>query len=198
MRARSTAIFRARAQQERTMDHREPSKTSGFIQTGWIWNLVHLRARNHDPAMRQMMSPDPLISDGLSLVGFNRFAFVYGDPINDVDPSGLTPNEADVTAAERALELARQRANHSARGAGGAGYIDDEGNHGVVVVVSEAQEEEAAASGAHGNARMSATKISATTPRTWQSTHRRRAQSFGGVDGHRQTRHGVTRGLETF
>jgi RHS repeat-associated protein len=51
----------------------EPSDANG---------LVYLRARHYSPALGQFINRDPAAT-------FNRYAYVDGNPINRVDPSGL-------------------------------------------------------------------------------------------------------------
>jgi RHS repeat-associated protein len=51
--------------------------------------LTYLHARYYDPAVGVFLSPDPL-DPSIDGVGFNRFAYGAGDPINSSDPTGLT------------------------------------------------------------------------------------------------------------
>jgi RHS repeat-associated protein len=50
-------------------------------------SLYHYRARYHHPGMARFVSPDPL---GLGGGDINLYSYVGGDPINGVDPLGLS------------------------------------------------------------------------------------------------------------
>ncbi|WP_371395579.1 RHS repeat-associated core domain-containing protein [Fretibacter rubidus] len=51
-------------------------------------DLIYMRARYYSPALRRFLNKDPLRGDIESLASLNRYAYVGGDPINAVDPSG--------------------------------------------------------------------------------------------------------------
>jgi RHS repeat-associated protein len=50
--------------------------------------LVFLRARYYDPALGRFITPDSLIPDPLSSIGWNRYAYVGNNPLKFTDPSG--------------------------------------------------------------------------------------------------------------
>ncbi|QTL37571.1 RHS repeat-associated core domain-containing protein [Pseudoalteromonas viridis] len=58
-------------------------------------SLIYMRARYYSPELRRFVSKDPIRGDIDDLGSLNRYAYVGGDPINLVDPSGLTPQKAD-------------------------------------------------------------------------------------------------------
>ena len=70
-----------------------PDDTSVKFAGGWgyesdgplDWQL--LGARYYDPGVGRFISPDPIGYLG----GLNLYAYCFGDPVNAVDPSGLTP-----------------------------------------------------------------------------------------------------------
>lgn len=51
-------------------------------------NLVHLRARYYNPTLGIFPSLDPLEGSPMQPLGFNRYAYVNGNPVNMVDPTG--------------------------------------------------------------------------------------------------------------
>jgi RHS repeat-associated protein len=53
--------------------------------------LVHLGARDYDPTTGRWTAPDPILFAGGDA---NLYRYVGDDPINRVDPSGLTPNSS--------------------------------------------------------------------------------------------------------
>jgi RHS repeat-associated protein len=55
--------------------------------------LVNLTGRIYDPAQRRFLSPDPFIPRPLNAQSYNRFSYVYNDPLNLIDPSGFTGSE---------------------------------------------------------------------------------------------------------
>jgi RHS repeat-associated protein len=51
--------------------------------------MVHLRARAYAPNLGRFIQPDPIGTAG----GINLYAYAGGDPVNAIDPLGLTPTE---------------------------------------------------------------------------------------------------------
>jgi len=70
---------------------RASAYTSRFQYTGQMWlpdaGLYHYRARAYDPNLGRFLQTDPI---GYA-AGANLYAYVGGDPVNRVDPSGLDP-----------------------------------------------------------------------------------------------------------
>ncbi|TMP83519.1 hypothetical protein CWB73_01420, partial [Pseudoalteromonas phenolica] len=60
--------------------------------------LIYMRARYYSPELRRFVSKDPIRGDISDLGSLNRYAYVGGDPVNLVDPSGLTPSKFDTLA----------------------------------------------------------------------------------------------------
>jgi RHS repeat-associated protein len=59
--------------------------------------LVNLTGRIYDPAQRRFLSPDPFVPRPLNAQSYNRFSYVYNDPLNLIDPSGFTGSEGPGT-----------------------------------------------------------------------------------------------------
>jgi len=53
--------------------------------------LIHLNGRVYDPSIGRFISADPTVPDPLYSQSFNRYAYVYNNPMTYIDPSGLDP-----------------------------------------------------------------------------------------------------------
>jgi RHS repeat-associated protein len=74
--------------------------TFGYRGELVVANQVHLRARDYQPGLGGFISADPLGGvDGSTTVG-NRHHYVNNDPLNLVDPSGLSPGDGSLTFGE--------------------------------------------------------------------------------------------------
>ena len=52
-------------------------------------NLVHMGGRVYDPVIGRFMSADPIIQDPYHSQSFNRYAYVWNNPLNSTDPTGF-------------------------------------------------------------------------------------------------------------
>ncbi|MRR51414.1 MAG: type IV secretion protein Rhs [Rhodocyclaceae bacterium] len=50
--------------------------------------LIHMNGRVYDPLIGRFVSPDPFIQDPYNLQAYNRYAYVWNNPLNSTDPSG--------------------------------------------------------------------------------------------------------------
>jgi RHS repeat-associated protein len=53
-------------------------------------NLVHMKGRVYDPVIARFMSADPIIQSPFRSQSFNRYSYVWNNPLNSTDPTGLT------------------------------------------------------------------------------------------------------------
>ena len=53
-----------------------------------VTGLMFYNARYYDPVARNFVSPDTIIPDPASMLGWNRYAYVNNNPINANDPTG--------------------------------------------------------------------------------------------------------------
>ena len=51
--------------------------------------LVNMKGRIFDPAQRRFISPDPLVARPMNAQSYNRYSYVYNNPLNLTDPSGF-------------------------------------------------------------------------------------------------------------
>lgn len=58
-------------------------------------NLIHMNGRVYDPVIGRMVSADPTIPDPTFSQSFNRYAYVYNNPMNATDPSGFDCTGSD-------------------------------------------------------------------------------------------------------
>jgi RHS repeat-associated protein len=54
--------------------------------------LNHMNGRVQDAISGTFISPDPYIPDSLNTQAFNRYAYVYNNPLKYTDPSGFEPS----------------------------------------------------------------------------------------------------------
>ena len=57
--------------------------------------LIHMNGRVQDPYTGRFVSADPTVPDPFFSQAFNRYAYVYNNPMNSVDPSGFSEFDAN-------------------------------------------------------------------------------------------------------
>jgi len=60
--------------------------------------LIHLNGRVYDPGIGRFISADPTIPDPYYSQSFNRYSYVYNNPLNATDSSGFDPCPSDKTS----------------------------------------------------------------------------------------------------
>jgi RHS repeat-associated protein len=50
--------------------------------------LIDMKGRIYDPVLGKFMSPDPLIQSPSNLQSYNRYSYVWNNPVNLIDPTG--------------------------------------------------------------------------------------------------------------
>ncbi len=55
--------------------------------------LIHMNGRVYDPQLARFTSPDPFVPAALYSQSYNRYAYVYNNPLKYIDPSGFRPEE---------------------------------------------------------------------------------------------------------
>ncbi|MBU3026762.1 RHS repeat-associated core domain-containing protein [Zobellia galactanivorans] len=51
-------------------------------------NLIHMNGRLYDPALHRFLIPDNFVQDPYSTLSYNRYSYVWNNPLMYVDPSG--------------------------------------------------------------------------------------------------------------
>ena len=54
--------------------------------------IINMNGRMYDPELGRHLSADPYTPDPFSSQGYNRYSYVYNNPLRYVDPSGYEPN----------------------------------------------------------------------------------------------------------
>lgn len=74
------------------MENTVPLTLTDRLFTGQVFDastgLYYYNARYYDPITGQFTQPDSVIPDPLNPAAWNRFSYVYGNPVNYSDPSG--------------------------------------------------------------------------------------------------------------
>ncbi|RKX36459.1 MAG: hypothetical protein DRP64_18660, partial [Verrucomicrobia bacterium] len=66
--------------------------------------LIHMNGRIYDPIIGRMISPDPLIQAPENLQSFNRYSYVWNNPLSSTDPSGFKMTKAKAAASIAAAQ----------------------------------------------------------------------------------------------
>lgn len=82
-----------------------PSSAPGF--TGKLFdvemNVFDLHARLYDPALGRMLGPDPIVSAGANLQGWNPYTYVLNNPLRFTDPDGMQPSPVNSPSSQHVL-----------------------------------------------------------------------------------------------
>ncbi len=94
--------------------------------------LVHMNGRIYDPVIGRMITPDPTIPAPHNLQAFNRYSYVYNNPLSFIDPGGHTPEQVAAASSgvtAEALNAANvvMAENTSAEAAGNSGLANFDG-----------------------------------------------------------------------
>lgn len=81
------------------------NKTLGLIDRGYTGHehlqsvgLIHMNGRLYDAALRRFISPDNFIQDPYNTQNFDRYSYVYNNPLIYTDPSGEIAETIVLTA----------------------------------------------------------------------------------------------------
>jgi RHS repeat-associated protein len=53
-----------------------------------VFNVINMNGRIYDPLVGMMMSPDNFVQDNTRAVNYNRYAYVFNNPLKYTDPDG--------------------------------------------------------------------------------------------------------------
>ncbi|MEH0713599.1 RHS repeat-associated core domain-containing protein [Vibrio owensii] len=76
-------------------------------------NLIHMNGRVYDPELARFTSADPVIQDPYAVSSFNRYAYVWNNPLKYTDPTGFEA-ESDVKGGGDGKTSTDSRASDSA------------------------------------------------------------------------------------
>jgi RHS repeat-associated protein len=62
--------------------------------------LVHMNGRIYDPAVAVFITADPTITDGNNLQSYNRYGYLYRNPLIGTDPTGFAVRSACVSSVD--------------------------------------------------------------------------------------------------
>lgn len=62
--------------------------------------LNHMNGRVYDPTIGRFLSPDPLVQAPNNTQSYNRYSYVWNNPLSYTDPTGYEINEVVVTAEQ--------------------------------------------------------------------------------------------------
>ena len=57
--------------------------------------IIHMNGRVYDPALGRFLQPDPIVQNPGYSQNFNRYAYVFNNPLAFTDPSGFAARELD-------------------------------------------------------------------------------------------------------
>lgn len=111
------------------LDH-TGSSTTGFLYNGRDGviddgnGLYYMRARYYSPQIKRFINQDVLIGSINNGQSLNRYAYANGQPVNMIDPFGLSPRESNITdfasdILQKALEEDKPRLSKA------IGYLDE-------------------------------------------------------------------------
>jgi RHS repeat-associated protein len=76
----------------------DEATSTGTIQFGFTGQelgmadgLCFYNARYYDPVLMRFLTPDAIVPDPANNMAFNRYAYVYNNPVSFIDPSGHDP-----------------------------------------------------------------------------------------------------------
>ena len=89
--------------------------------------LVNMKGRIYDPSQRRSLSPDPFVPRPRNAQSYNRYSYVYNNPLNLTDPSGFTGEDSGSTACDPRTTSCNPPDDHTS-GPGPYGTVVDNPN----------------------------------------------------------------------
>ncbi len=78
-------------------DQNNTSQTDPLISIGYTghehipaFDLIDMKGRFYDPQLGQMLSPDPIITDFENAQTYNKYSYVFNNPLRYPDPTGYS------------------------------------------------------------------------------------------------------------
>jgi RHS repeat-associated protein len=121
-------------------------------------NLVHMNGRVYDPAIARFVSADPIIQDPYHSQAFNRYSYVWNNPLNATDPTGNAVQGSD---GEATICASSQNPKGHCGEVGGKG--DKGSNNGQTSGAPPTNLPTTSQTGVNGSAQTTAAKTADTT-----------------------------------
>ena len=87
------------------IDYSPVNTDKGF--TGHIMldavGLIHMKGRVYDPEIGRFLSPDPFVQNGENLQSYNRYSYLWNNPLSGTDPSGYISMGSAFKSAKKFL-----------------------------------------------------------------------------------------------
>ncbi len=90
--------------------------------------LIHMNGRVYDPTLGRFLSADPYVPDPTASQSFNRYSYVYNNPLSYTDPSGFFGRSKGPHGHEGFHADARSNAQDGGTPGGDLGDLGNDGN----------------------------------------------------------------------
>jgi RHS repeat-associated protein len=80
-------------------------------------DVIHMGGRIYDPVIGRMLQSDPIVQAPQNILSYNRYSYVWNNPMNRVDPTGYTSNSSSGPGGENTEDQAQGNATSSAEDA---------------------------------------------------------------------------------
>ncbi|CAH1520231.1 Type IV secretion protein Rhs [Vibrio owensii] len=104
-------------------------------------NLIHMNGRVYDPELARFTSADPVIQDPYAVSSFNRYAYVWNNPLKYTDPTGFEA-ESDVKGDDDGETSTDSRASDSAENGANDDASDPKDKNETLNSVANATEDD--------------------------------------------------------
>mgnify|MGYP006151714621 CR=1 FL=1 len=74
------------------LTYTSPAQSKGYTGHEMVndFEVIHMGGRTYNPVLGRFMQADPFIQQASNLQSFNRYAYVFNNPMSYTDPSGYS------------------------------------------------------------------------------------------------------------